>query len=86
MIWSADRDQVALTGRDLPDPGPELIYQLWFLLPDGVAPAGLFRPDDGEVSTVIDVDDIAGAGWGVTIEPAAGSEQPTGEVLFVGTI
>lgn len=87
VVWSADRGEVAVFGNDLADPGPGLVYALWFLLDGGVAPAGLFEPDsDNEVRTVLTVDDIESNGWGITIEPEGGSEQPTGDVLFAGEI
>lgn len=87
VIWSPDLDRVAVIGSDLPDPGPGMTYELWFLLDDEVAPAGLFAPDDnGLIRAVLDVDDIDGGGFGVTIEPEAGSPQPTGDVLYAGTV
>ncbi|MEZ5246887.1 MAG: anti-sigma factor [Acidimicrobiales bacterium] len=83
VVWSADRDQVALLGRDLPALAADQAYALWFLLDEGVAPAGLFRPDDsGAVRAVLDVDDLEGNGFGVTIEPSTGSDQPTTPVLY----
>ncbi len=87
VIWSQERDQVALVGTGLANPGAGRTYALWFLLDEGVAPAGLFAPDrDGVVRAVIDVDDIDGGGFGVTVEPDGGSPQPTGPVLYAGTV
>ena len=83
VVWSRDRDQVAVFGNDLPAPGPDLIYELWFILEDGVAPAGLFGPDGGTVRVVLDVDEVDGRGWGVTIEPAGGSESPTSDIVYL---
>lgn len=88
VAWSPELDHVAVLGSDLGDPGPGLAYALWFVDTDGsVAPAGLFTPDDdGMVRLVIGVDDRATAGWGVTIEPATGSDQPTTPIIFSGEI
>ncbi|RMH70601.1 MAG: hypothetical protein D6683_15125 [Actinomyces sp.] len=87
VIWSADRDQVAVVGNDLPPVGNGFVYELWFLRNEGVAPAGLFAPDsDGMVRVVLDVDDIDGVGWAVTIEPEGGSDQPTSDVLYAGGV
>ncbi len=86
IVWSDDLDQVAVIGSDLRDPGVGKAYALWFLLDDGVAPAGLFRPDDGSVTIVLDVEDLDTMGWGITIEPAGGSDQPTTDVIFAGTL
>ena len=85
VVWSPSLDRVGVIGEDLADPGPGRTYELWFLLDDGVAPAALFEPDsDGSIRRIIDVDDIDGGGFGVTIEPDGGSPQPTSDVLYAG--
>ena len=87
LVWSAERDQVVLLGRGVPATAPGRTYALWFLLDDGVAPAGLFRPDErGTIRSVLDVDDLRGNGFGVTIEPDAGSPQPTTPVIYSTTL
>ncbi len=86
IVWSPDDDRVAILADGLPEAGPGLTYALWFVLEDGVAPAALFNPRDGTFREVMAVDDVAAAGWGVTIEPETGSPQPTGEILHVGTL
>lgn len=88
VIWSQQLDKAVIRADNLADPGPSRIYELWFLLPEGaVAPAGLFLPADGFTETVLEVEDRQdGLGWGVTIEPAGGSPQPTGAVLYAGTL
>lgn len=86
VVYSASRDEVALIGDGFEDPGVGRVYELWFVLPDGVAPAALFNPSaEGKLRDVLSVDDQDGtAGFGVTIEPAGGSDQPTGDILLVG--
>ena len=87
VVWSDELDRVAVFGNDLADAGPGMAYELWFVREDGVAPAGLFDVgDSGLVRTVLEVDDIDPVGWGVTIEPDTGSEQPTGEILYIANI
>lgn len=87
VVWSDQLDQVAIFGNGLAGTGPGLAYELWFVREDGVAPAGLFDvTGTGTVRTVLDVDDIDPNGWGVTIEPDTGSEQPTGEILYIAEL
>jgi len=86
VIWSNDLDGVAVIGSNLADPGADNVYALWFLIDDGVVPAGLFQPENRSISEVLDVADLATNGWGITIEPAGGSAQPTTPVIFAGTI
>ncbi len=83
VVWSAERDRVAVVGSGLTGLGPAETYALWFVVEDGVAPAALFTVERGAVEAVLEVDDIDALGWGVTIEPAGGSLQPTGDILHV---
>ncbi len=87
VVWSPEEDRANVIGDGLADAGTDRAYALWFLNADGtVAPAGLFTPDDGEVDVTLDLDDIDGIGWGITIEPSTGSEQPTTPVIYSGTV
>ena len=86
LIYSAGLDRVGVSSADLPDPGEGKTYELWLVVGEGVvAPAGLFTPDDGEVREVLSVDDIETLGFGISIEPEGGSDQPTGAILSVDT-
>lgn len=84
VSWSADLDAVLVTADGLAEPGQGQVYALWFVLENGVAPAGLFSPVDGAISRVLPVDDLDALGWGVTIEPSGGSDQPTSAILYLG--
>ena len=85
-MWSDELDQVAIFGNELAVTGEAKTYELWFVEDDGVVRAALFDPaTDGSIRIVLDIDDISPIGWGVTIEPAGGSDQPTGEILYFGT-
>lgn len=86
IVWSDDLDGVAVVGSNLDDPGIGMAYALWFVVDDGVVPAGLFVPQNGSVSTAFGIDDVDTDGWGITIEPSGGSEQPTTPILFTGTL
>lgn len=82
VVWSPERDRVAVIGNDLPDPGDDRVYELWAIVDDVPVPAGLFDPDDGTLRAAADIDDIDAVAWGVTIEPTAGSAAPTTPILF----
>lgn len=90
IAWLPSTGQAAVIGDGLTHPGPGMAYEVWYLRSDEtVARAALFTPEDGSIRTLIDLDDPGAGpetvGWGVTIEPAAGSDQPTSDVLFSGT-
>lgn len=82
VVYSPDLDRVGVLSTDLPDPGEGMTYELWLVVDDGVAPAGLFTPEDGNVRLVLPVDDIDTLGFGISIEPEGGSDQPTDIVLL----
>lgn len=82
VVWSAERDRVAVIANGLPDPGPERVYELWAIVGETPIPAGLFTPEDGGVRAAVAIDDVDAAAWGVTIEPAGGSTSPTTPILY----
>jgi len=74
-----------LFAYDLPVLGPDELYELWAIGAEGPRAAGVFRPDDegrarleiSDPELLRDVQTLA-----VTVEPAPGGEQPTGEVVL----
>lgn len=82
FLYSASLDRGVLVAQGLSDPGAHETYELWLIHDGTPVPAGLFRPDH----TGVAVADISGIVRGaelvaVTIEPAGGSDTPTGAVL-----
>ncbi len=75
---SQGRGEMAVDVRELPDPGPGRAYQLWTghgeemtdagVLPEGVTGAAMPVPEPGDTVNV-------------TVEPVAGSTQPTSEPI-----
>ncbi|MFP5489750.1 MAG: anti-sigma factor domain-containing protein [Acidimicrobiia bacterium] len=82
VVWSPERDRVAVIANGLPDPGPDRVYELWAIVGETPVPAGLFTPDDGGVRAAVEIDDVDAAAWGVTVEPDGGSAAPTTPILF----
>ena len=67
----------------------EKSYQLWFLDESGArVSGGTFLPQpDGSARLLVSGGDIVGtglAGMAITVEPAGGSEVPTGEIVLQG--
>lgn len=79
-VLTDDRALFSATG--LPDPGDDKAYQLWVVDADGAASAGVLADDAGTVRHLTD-DFSAGDALAITIEPAAGSAQPTTDPLVV---
>ena len=84
VAWTSD--QAAVIGGDLPDPGQDKRYELWMIDADGAHAMHLLDPaTGGDVQRLMPFSG-APAGWGVTIEPAAGSAVPTEPVLFLAEV
>lgn len=87
VLLDRERNTVALVMWHLPELSDEQTYQAWLIQPDGSrVSAGVFRPQADVSYTTQPIyakQDISRfTGVGVTIEPAGGSEQPTGPRIF----
>ncbi|MGH9465196.1 MAG: anti-sigma factor domain-containing protein, partial [Thermoanaerobaculia bacterium] len=79
--------QAVFYASELPPLAADQDYQLWFIA-DGVpVSAGVFDPDEAGRGTLL-VADVAAPesiqAWAVTVEPAGGVPQPTGEMVLKG--
>ena len=82
MVRSSGTGAIALLGDDVPPPRADQVYELW-LIEDEPARVDIFRPD-GEGRVELLVEDMAPdeqAVFVVTVEPAGGTESPTGPVV-----
>ena len=87
VLLDRERNTAALVMWHLPELGEDQTYQAWLIEPDGQrVSAGVFRPQADESYTTKPVypkQDLSNfVGIGVTVEPAGGSEQPTGQRIF----
>jgi anti-sigma-K factor RskA len=80
-------NQAVLILEDLPSLNADQVYQMWLVKPDGGrVSAGVFRPESGQTYTteVLSSQQMLSnfTGIGVTVEPAGGSDHPTGARIF----
>ena len=76
-VVSRERDQAVFLATNLPDPGPNSVYQLWTLKGAAATPAGLL-PKGGTASQLFSVPLGDADSLAVTLEPGpAGSTSPT---------
>ena len=87
VLLDRERNTVALVMWHLPELSPEQTYQVWLIETNGHrVSAGVFRPQGSTsyttqpVFTKQSLSDFVGIG--VTVEPAGGSDQPTGPRVF----
>jgi anti-sigma-K factor RskA len=88
-IYSAASGKLVFTASNMPAPPAGKAYELWVLPAAGGAPipAGVFTPDLQGSAAVVFPDipsNVQAAGFGVTVEDAAGSPKPTSAIILSG--
>jgi anti-sigma-K factor RskA len=88
-LYSATTGRLVFTASYLPMPPAGKAYELWVIPAAGGAPipAGVFTPDlQGSAAVVFPEipSNVQAAGFGVTIEDAAGSPKPTSAIILSG--
>ena len=88
--WNKDRGTTYIDAQDLPSPPKGMVYQVWSLKLNPLTPSSIGLLNDFEENSsrifVVDNDHDSEA-FGITLEPAGGSESPTLEKLVVlGTV
>lgn len=92
VYWSAARGVLVLNAGNLPAIDRDRVFELWAVPPgQGSAPlaAGLFRVDQAGLVTVVSPPPAtfpAADAFAVTVEPSAGSAQPTSPIILVGKV
>lgn len=87
VLLDRDRNTAVVVAWNLPDLPAGQTYQIWLIEPNGHrVSAGLFRPQANLPYTtepIFSNQDLSSfIGIGVTVEPAGGSDQPTGTRVF----
>jgi hypothetical protein len=85
-----DKGALLFTASNLAPLDPYKTYELWLIPADGhdPIPAGTFQPDErGNASVILPQlpKGVIAKAFGVTVEDAGGSQQPTLPILLVGT-
>jgi anti-sigma-K factor RskA len=87
VLLNESQNTAVLILQNLPLPARNQVYQIWLVKPDGGrVSAGLFLPEGGRSYTTQTISSTGSfsdyLGIGVTVEPAGGSDAPTGERVF----
>jgi len=88
-LYAPSSGRLIFTASNMPAPPSGKAYELWVLPATGGAPipAGVFTPDIEGSAAVIFPDipaNVQAAGFGVTIEDAAGASAPTSPIILSG--
>jgi anti-sigma-K factor RskA len=87
-FWSPAHGLV-FTAVDLPALPQGKVYQLWVVGPQAPVSAGILQPDAaGRATTIVEAGAAfpVPAAFAVTLEPAGGVPQPTGDKVLVGLV
>ncbi|GHA32756.1 hypothetical protein GCM10007103_12750 [Salinimicrobium marinum] len=88
--WDKDENITYIDGKDLPEPPRGMVYQVWSLKINPLVPSSIgllneFERDENKVFKLENPN--VSEGFGITLEPAGGSETPTLERLYaLGTV
>ncbi|WP_223034926.1 anti-sigma factor [Hanstruepera marina] len=85
VYWDKKANTIYLDAQGLPEPPRGKVYQVWSLTLSPLSPTSLgtlddFANDDNKVFTITNTN--ASEAFGITLEPAGGSETPTMEQLY----
>lgn len=87
LLLDKDRNIATIVVWNMPQLQEDQTYQIWLIDPQGDrTSAGIFRPDPGQALTTTSITSTNNlsdfVGIGVTVEPAGGSDHPTGSRIF----
>lgn len=89
IIWSAREKKALFYASNLPAAPPGKTYQLWIIADNKPIDAGIFSVDS-QGNSFLKVESLAEADkaqkFAVTLEPAGGVPQPTGEMHLLGSL
>ena len=83
--WNKSEEKVYIDAKGLPEPPDGFVYQVWSLKLDPLIPTSMglledFVSDENKVFALANPNDTEA--FGITLEPAGGSESPTLEQLY----
>jgi len=85
VYWDKTNNTIYLDGQGLPEPPRGKVYQVWSLTLDPLTPTSLGIISDliDDANKIFNINNPnASEAFGITLEPAGGSETPTMEQLF----
>jgi anti-sigma-K factor RskA len=84
MVFSRDRNAGVLVMNNVPPPSPGTVYQMWFIRAEGPTSAGTMNTAAVAPSTTETLTNLGSStALAFTVEPGAGSPQPTTPILAV---
>jgi len=85
-VASIHKNQIILVARNMPTVPEDRTCQIWVINNDVPEPSGLFQPDGNMTATPITNSITKADVIAVTVEPAGGSEKPTGDPVLLAKL
>ena len=85
VYWNKSEEKVYIDAMGLPEPPPGMVYQVWSLKLNPLTPTSVglledFTSDENRIFALTNANESEA--FGITLEPAGGSESPTLEQLY----
>lgn len=85
VYWNRESGELLVDALGLPEPPPGMVYQVWSLKLDPLTPTSLglledFTDEENRIFALSNPNESEA--FGITLEPAGGSETPTLEQLY----
>lgn len=83
--WDSNTNTTYIDAKDLPEPPRGMVYQVWSLKLQPLTPTsiGLLDNFEGDENRIFELENLNDSeAFGITLEPAGGSETPTMEQLY----
>ncbi|MBM1107638.1 anti-sigma factor [Aurantibacter crassamenti] len=85
--WNTDQQKLFIDAQGLPEPPDGFVYQVWSLKLNPLTPTSVglledFVDDENKVFALNNPNDNGSEAFGITLEPAGGSESPNLEQLY----
>ncbi|CAL65992.1 anti-sigma factor [Christiangramia forsetii] len=86
VYWNKKENKAYIDAKDLPEPPRGKVYQVWSLKLEPLTPTSIglleeFTMDDNKIFALENANESEA--FGITLEPAGGSESPTMDQLYV---
>ncbi len=83
--WNKEQNKVLIDAQGLPEPPDGMVYQVWSLKMNPLTPTSVgllenFEADENKIFTLNNPNESEA--FGITLEPAGGSDGPTMEQLY----
>src|SRR5512134_2091292 len=86
MAFTPGRPGAVFWGRNLPDPGPDMVYEIWMIEEGKATSGGCVSPTDGVIAVHVEADVGSTETMAVTREPSRCPDAPTSQPVLTADL